>query len=59
VTNSTSASRLKIQGVNRYPMNAAQVSETGSQPRAAPQLTAAGAVITRRPATMPITKARK
>src|SRR5471032_355560 len=41
------------------PRNASGVCWTGSQPRCDAQLTAAGAVIARRPATTPISRARR
>ncbi len=46
-----------MYGVTAAPMNASGVPERFSQPRRAAQLTAAGAVIARSPATTPIRNA--
>src|ERR1700679_3103057 len=53
VTNSTIASREKTPGVQEYPLNANQDPPRLSPPNLAAQLTAATAVKTREPATMP------
>jgi MFS family permease len=47
-----------IQGVAAAPMKAAQVPERSTQAMAAAQLTAAGAVAVRRPATAPMRSAK-
>lgn len=58
MTSSMSASAVKIQGVHLYPMKASGVPETSNQSRWAAQATAAGAVIARRPAMMPMSSVR-
>jgi hypothetical protein len=52
------ASALKMYGVAAKPRKASQVFSNCSQPRRAAQLTAAGAVIERSPAAMPIRNAK-
>src|SRR5438477_3844935 len=57
VTYSTIASTLNTPTDQTEPMKASGVPASGSQPRYAAQLTAAGAVKARKPATTPISSA--
>ena len=57
MTSSTSASTVNIPAAQIEPMKASGVPASGSQPRWAAQLIAAGAVKVRIPATTPIRRA--
>ena len=59
VTNSPNASSVNTHGVMRLARNPSAVVPTGIHPSAAAQLTAAGAVIARMPATTPIERAAR
>src|SRR3954465_5476245 len=54
MTSSITASTLKIHGVAAYPRKASPVGDRFRKPNLAAQLTAAGAVNVRSPATIPI-----